>query len=155
MRQDGIAAGLFSRRVSILLRTVSHPLNVRLSAVARIRYNVAYFTENHGGTPPASAIYLATNLHLKYGTVTVRKVPDDTRGRTWNVLRPYKQLDGATEICDCKGSLLQEKHILRKIGARTKNALIEAMGRALAAVDIQDAWGYFAHCGYRTPMHQL
>src|SRR5918995_1451196 len=47
------------------------------------------------------------------------------------------------------------KHILRKIGARTKEALIEAMGRALAAVGIQDAWGYFAHCGYRTPAQQL
>jgi transposase len=42
------------------------------------------------------------------------------------------------------------KHILRKIVARTKEALIEAMGRALAAVGVQDAWGYFAHCGYRT-----
>ena len=47
------------------------------------------------------------------------------------------------------------KHILRKIGARTKDALIEAMGRALAAVGVQDAWGYFAHCGYRTPAQQL
>jgi transposase len=47
------------------------------------------------------------------------------------------------------------KHILRKIGARTKEALIEAMGRALAAVGVQDAWGYFAHCGYRTPAQQL
>jgi len=47
------------------------------------------------------------------------------------------------------------KHILRKIGARTEEALIEAMGRALAGVGVQDAWGYFAHCGYRTPAQRL
>jgi len=47
------------------------------------------------------------------------------------------------------------KHILRKIGARTKEALIEAMGRALAAVSSEDVRGFFAHCGYRTPAQQL
>jgi transposase len=47
------------------------------------------------------------------------------------------------------------KHILRKIGARGKEALIEAMGRALGAVSAQDVRGFFAHCGYRTPAQQL
>jgi transposase len=47
------------------------------------------------------------------------------------------------------------KHILRKIGARTKEALVEAMGRALGAVSTQDVRGYFAHCGYRAPAQQL
>jgi transposase len=47
------------------------------------------------------------------------------------------------------------KHVLRKICARTKEALIEAMGRALAAVSVQDARGHFVHCGYRTPAQQL
>jgi transposase len=47
------------------------------------------------------------------------------------------------------------KHILRKIAARTKEALIEAMGRALGAVSVRDVRGYFAHCGYRTPAQLL
>ncbi len=47
------------------------------------------------------------------------------------------------------------KHILRKIGARGKEALIEAMGRALGAVSTEDARGFFAHCGYRAPAQQL
>ncbi len=47
------------------------------------------------------------------------------------------------------------KHILRKIGARTKEALIEAMGRALGAVSAQDVRGFFAHCGHRIPAQQL
>ncbi len=47
------------------------------------------------------------------------------------------------------------KHILRKIGARGKETLIEAMGRALGAVSIEDVRGFFAHCGYRVPAQQL
>jgi hypothetical protein len=47
------------------------------------------------------------------------------------------------------------KHLLRKIGARTKDALIEAMDRALGAVSVEDARGFFVHCGYRAPAQQL
>jgi transposase len=41
------------------------------------------------------------------------------------------------------------KGLLRKAAARTKEALIEAMGEAISAVTAQDAWGFFKHCGYR------
>jgi len=37
---------------------------------------------------------------------------------------------------------------LRKAAARTRGALVEAMGRALDAVTAQDARGWFGHCGY-------
>ena len=47
------------------------------------------------------------------------------------------------------------KALLRKAGARTCEALIEAMGRALDAVTARDAWGFFEHCGYRTPAQLL
>jgi transposase len=42
------------------------------------------------------------------------------------------------------------KGILRKIAARTRETLVEALGRALNAVSSEDARGFFAHCGYRT-----
>jgi hypothetical protein len=35
-------------------------------------------------------------------------------------------------------------------GARTHEAPVEAMGRALDAVSARDARGFFEHCGYRT-----
>jgi transposase len=41
------------------------------------------------------------------------------------------------------------KGLLRKAAARTKEALIEAMGAAISAVSAEDAWGFFKHCGYR------
>jgi transposase len=46
------------------------------------------------------------------------------------------------------------KGLMRKAGARTREALIEAMGRALEAVTTQDARGFFSHCGYHS-MGQL
>jgi hypothetical protein len=43
---------------------------------------------------------------------------------------------------------------MRKAEARTREALVEAMGRALDAVTVCDVRAFFAHCGYR-PMDQL
>jgi transposase len=40
------------------------------------------------------------------------------------------------------------KSIVRKVGARTREALVEAMERALVAVTPEDAAGWFAHAGY-------
>jgi len=47
------------------------------------------------------------------------------------------------------------KHILRKLSARGKEALIEAMSRALGVVSTEDVRGFFAHCGYRAPAQQV
>ena len=40
------------------------------------------------------------------------------------------------------------KALLRRERARTKEALVEALGRALDAVSEWDVRGFFAHCGY-------
>ena len=40
------------------------------------------------------------------------------------------------------------KALLRRAGARTREALLEAMGRALDAVTASDARSFFAHRGY-------
>jgi transposase len=42
------------------------------------------------------------------------------------------------------------KGLLRKAEARSRKALVEAMGKALDAVTTQDARGFFEHCGYRS-----
>jgi transposase len=46
------------------------------------------------------------------------------------------------------------KGMLRRAGARTKDALVEALGEAISAVSAQDAQGYFEHAGYG-PQAQL
>jgi transposase len=41
------------------------------------------------------------------------------------------------------------KGLLRKAEARSREALVEAMGKALDAVTARDARSFFEHCGYR------
>jgi transposase len=40
------------------------------------------------------------------------------------------------------------KGILRRIGARTREALVEAISEALSMVTTRDARGFFGHCGH-------
>jgi transposase len=42
------------------------------------------------------------------------------------------------------------KDILRRAGARTKDALVDVLGEALSAISVEDARGYFEHAGYRS-----
>lgn len=45
--------------------------------------------------------------------------------------------------------------LLRKAQARSREALVEALGRAISAVSAMDARGFFKHSGYRLPVHLL
>jgi len=47
------------------------------------------------------------------------------------------------------------KGILRKAGVRTREALVEATGRALNAITREDIRGFFSGCGYRLPVQSL
>ena len=47
------------------------------------------------------------------------------------------------------------KGALRKAQARTREALIEALGVAISAVTARDAQGFFEHGGYHLPVHLL
>jgi transposase len=47
------------------------------------------------------------------------------------------------------------KGSLRKAQARTREALIEALGVAISAVTARDARGYFEHGGYHLPVYLL
>ena len=47
------------------------------------------------------------------------------------------------------------KNVLRKLAARTREALIEAMSGALSAITPGDAAGWFDHCGYEVEVQYL
>jgi len=47
------------------------------------------------------------------------------------------------------------KAALRRASARTADALVSAIGAALAAITPADASGFFAHCGYPLAEDQL
>ncbi len=47
------------------------------------------------------------------------------------------------------------KGLLRRGEARTREALVEAIGAAISAVTAKDAYGFFEHCGYRMSVQSL
>jgi transposase len=47
------------------------------------------------------------------------------------------------------------KRLVRKAEARTREALVEAIGSALSAVSAKDARRFFEHCGYRMSVQSL
>jgi transposase len=47
------------------------------------------------------------------------------------------------------------KGLVREAEARTREALVEAIGSALSAISSRDARGFFEHCGYRMPVQSL
>ncbi len=73
----------------------------------------------------------------------------EVRGCELLYLPPY-----SPDLNPIEQAFSKVKGILRKVEARTREALIEAMGQALSAVTVADSRGFFAHCGYRA-MGQL
>jgi transposase len=47
------------------------------------------------------------------------------------------------------------KGLLRRAGARTKEALLEVLGEAFSSISVPDARGYFEHAGYRAQAQPL
>ena len=68
----------------------------------------------------------------------------EERGCELIYLPPY-----SPDFNPIKQAFSKVKGLMRKAEARTREALIEAMGWALSAVSARDARGFFDHCGYR------
>jgi transposase len=70
----------------------------------------------------------------------------ETQGCDLLYLPPY-----SADLDPIEEAFSKIKGLLRQAGARTREALVEAMGVALRAVSVRDAHGFFEHCGYRPP----
>src|SRR5215216_3245275 len=70
----------------------------------------------------------------------------ESRGCELLYLPPY-----SPDLNPIEEAFSKVKHILRKLAARTREVLVEAVGRAMDAVSAEDARGFLIHCGYRTP----
>src|SRR5215218_3406180 len=67
----------------------------------------------------------------------------EARGCSLLYLPPY-----SPDFSPIEEAFSKIKALLRKAKARTREALLEAIARALWAITPQDAAGYFGHCGY-------
>ncbi len=79
----------------------------------------------------------------------IRKLIED-RGCEVLYLPPY-----SPDLNPIEEAFSKVKRLLRVIGARTKEALVEAIGKALDEVGVWDARGFFTHCGYGGLKQQL
>ena len=67
----------------------------------------------------------------------------EARGCEVLLLPPY-----SPDFSPIEEAFSKLKALLRREKARTKEVLVEAIGRALDAITPEDARGWFAHCGY-------
>ncbi len=74
----------------------------------------------------------------------------EARGCELLFLPPY-----SPDLNPIEEAFSKVKGLLRKAEARSREVLIEALGRALDAVTAQDARGFFGHCGYRPAVQLL
>jgi transposase len=66
------------------------------------------------------------------------------RGCELLYLPPY-----SPDLTPIEEAFSKVKGLMRRAEARTREALVEAMGKALGAVSASDARGFFEHGGYR------
>ena len=103
----------------------------------------AYIGEVLAPTLRAGQIVVVDNLSAHKGS-RIREQLLEERGCELLYLPPY-----SPDLNPIEEAFSKIKGILRKVGARSRESLIEAMGRALDAITPRDARGFFEHCGYR------
>ena len=74
----------------------------------------------------------------------------EERGCELNYLPPY-----SPDLNPIEEAFSKVKWLLRKAEARSRQALVEAIGGALSMISAQDARGFFEHCGYRSAVQAL
>jgi transposase len=79
----------------------------------------------------------------------VRKMIEE-RGCELLYMPPYSR-----DLNPIEEAFSKVKRFLKAIGARTKESLVEAIGKALDVVSASDARGFFTHCGYGGLEQQL
>jgi transposase len=108
----------------------------------------AYLEEALAPSLPSGQVVVMDNLGAHKGG-RVRELLEG-RGCELLYLPTY-----SPELNPIEQAFSKLKGLLRGAEARSRAALIEAMGRALGTVTATDARGFFRHCGYRTAAQLL
>ena len=102
----------------------------------------AYFEEVLAPSLRAGQVVILDNLGAAHKGERVRQLVE-ARGCELVFLPPY-----SPDFSPIEEAFSKIKSLLRKAKARERDALVEAIGRALSAITARDAHGYFGHCGY-------
>ncbi len=79
----------------------------------------------------------------------VERLVEDAGCELW-FLPPY-----SPDMNPIEEAFSKVKGALRKAAARSREALVEATGRALDSITPEDIRGFYADCGYRLPLQSL
>jgi transposase len=96
----------------------------------------------------AGQVVVMDNLTAHMGE-KVRELIEE-RGCKLLYLPPY-----SPDLNPIEEAFSKVKALLRRAGARTREALLKVLGAALDAVTARDTRGFFEHCGYRLPGQPL
>jgi transposase len=108
----------------------------------------AYLEQVLGPTLRKGQVVVMDNLSSHKGS-RVRQLIEQ-QGCELMYLPPY-----SPDFNPIEEAFAKIKGLLRKAEARTREALVEAMGRAISAITARDAKGFFEHRGYRLVAQQL
>jgi transposase len=108
----------------------------------------AYLEWMLGPTLEKGQIVVMDNLSAHKGP-RIRQLIEE-RGCELIYLPPY-----SPDFNPIEEAFSKIKSLLRKAEARSRERLVEAMGRAISAVTARDAKGFFKHRGYRLVAQQL
>jgi transposase len=108
----------------------------------------AYLEQVLSPTLREGQVVVMDNLAAHKGE-RVRKLVEE-QGCELLYLPPY-----SPDFNPIEEALSKIKGLLRKVEARSRKALIEALGVAILAVTAIDICGFFEHAGYRLLVHPL
>jgi transposase len=148
-RAFGSAPRNWGKNVTLLASITRKGLGPCLAVEGATRREVfeAYLEHVLAPTLKPGQIVVMDNLSAHKGE-RVRELIEQ-RGCELLYLPPY-----SPDFNPIEQAYSKVKDLMRRAEARTREALIEAMGVALSAVSARDAQGFFGHCGYSS-MGQL
>jgi transposase len=148
-RAFGSAPRNWGKNVTLLASITRKGLGPCLAVEGATRREVfeAYLEHALAPTLKPAQIVVMDNLSAHKGE-RVRELIKQ-RGCELVYLPPY-----SPDFNPIEQAFSKVKDLMRRAEARTREALIEAMGVALSAVSARDAQGFFGHCGYSS-MGQL
>jgi transposase len=149
-RARGKAPKNWGKNVSLLCAIDSEGVNSSMSVEGAVDSRAFETYIEHFLAPKLkrSQIVVMDNLSSHKSKRVERLI--EAVGATLLFLPPY-----SPDMNPIEEAFSKVKGILRKVQARTREALVEATGHALDVLTPEDIHGFYADCGYRLPLQSL
>jgi transposase len=144
-RAHGKAPGNWDRNVTLISSMSMEGMGASMSIEGSsdtVSFGI-YMREILAPRLVAGQIVVMDNLSV-HTSGWVRQLIEEKGCELW-LLPPY-----SPDFNPIEEAFSKVKNIMRRARARTLEALFEATAEAIGSVSVEDARGYFEHCGYQT-----